>query len=72
MLFFSYKFGKLLKLGILGIFEIVKKSLEIKNWRPDIGNKNSDKFVSQAFFLVSQFFSFIIQKTSLIHVTTKR
>lgn len=68
LFFFSYKFGKLLKLEILGIFEIVKKSLEIKNWRPDIGNKNSDKFASRA----SQFFSFIIQKTSLIHVTTKR
>lgn len=68
LFFFSYKFGKLLKLEILGIFEIVKKSLEIKNWRPDIGNKNSDKFASRA----SQFFSFKIQKMSLIHVTTKR
>lgn len=68
LFFFSYKFGKLLKLGILGIFEIVKKSLEIKNWRPDIGKKNSDKFASRA----SQFFSFKIQKMSLIHVTTKR
>lgn len=68
LFFFSYKFGKLLKLEILGIFEIVKKSLEIKNWRPDIGKKNSDKFASRA----SQFFSFKIQKMSLIHVTTKR
>lgn len=65
--FFFFR-TNLLKLGILGIFEIVKKSLEIKNWRPDIGNKNSDKFASRA----SQFFSFIIQKISLIHVTTKR